>query len=204
MKKTLTINLAGIVYHVDEDAYRKLKQYLEALEKKFRQEPDVKDLIADIETRIAELLTERLGNKRQVVIMDDINFVIQTLGDPDVISDEDNSSNYSSETHWKTSQKKYRRMYRDPDSRIIGGVCSGLAAYWNMDPTIIRVIFVVLVLVGGSGLLIYLILWMVMPEAQTTAQKLEMRGEAVTIDNIKDFIREEFEQVKKNFKGDRK
>ena len=204
MKKTLTINLAGIVYHVDEDAYKKLKQYLEALEKKFKQEPDVKDLIADIEARIAELLSERLGSKRQVVIMDDINYIIQTLGDPDVISDEDNSSNYSSESSWKTTQKKYRRMYRDPDARVIGGVCSGLAAYWNMDPTIVRVIFIVLVMVGGSGLLIYLILWMVMPEAQTTAQKLEMRGEAVTIDNIKDFIREEFEQVKKNFKSDRK
>jgi phage shock protein PspC (stress-responsive transcriptional regulator) len=95
-------------------------------------------------------------------------------------------------------------MYRDPDNRVIGGVCSGLAAYWNMDPAIIRVVFIVLVLIGGSGLLVYLILWIVMPEAQTTAQKLEMRGEAVTIDNIKDFFRDEFEQVKKNFKSDKK
>lgn len=201
MKKTLTINLAGMVYHIDEDAFQKLKRYLEALEKKFRQEPDVKELIADIEARIAELLNERMGNRKQVVTLDDVTAIIAILGDPEVISEGENNYNYSESTSTKST---YRRMYRDPDNRIIGGVCTGLAAYWNMDPTILRVVFIVLVIVGGSGLLVYLILWIVMPEAQTTAQKLEMRGEAVTIDNIKDFIRDEFEQVKKNFKNDKK
>jgi phage shock protein PspC (stress-responsive transcriptional regulator) len=201
MKKTLTINLAGMVYHIDEDAFQKLKAYLDALHKKFRLEPDVKELIADIEARIAELLSERLGNRRQVVTLDDVQNVITILGDPEEISDEERTYAY---TRQESTRRTYRRMYRDPDHRIIGGVCSGLAAYWNMDPAIIRVVFVVLVLVGGSGLLIYLILWLVMPEAQTTAQKLEMRGEAVTIDSMKDFIREEFENVKKNFKNNKK
>jgi phage shock protein PspC (stress-responsive transcriptional regulator) len=201
MKKTLTINLAGMVYHIDEDAFQKLKRYLEALEKKFRQEPDVKELIADIEARIAELLNERMGNRKQVVTLDDVTAIITILGDPEVISEGENNYNYSEPT---SSKSTYRRMYRDPDNRIIGGVCTGLAAYWNMDPTILRVVFIVLVIIGGSGLLVYLILWIVMPEAQTTGQKLEMRGEAVTIDNIKDFIRDEFEQVKKNFKNDKK
>lgn len=201
MKKTLTINLAGMVYHIDEDAFQKLKAYLDTLERKFRQEPDVKELIADIEARIAELLSERMGNKKQVVTVDDVVAIISILGDPEVISDDENTYQYTGRT---TSKGRYRRMYRDPDSRVIGGVCSGLAAYWNMDPAIVRVVFIVLVIIGGSGLLIYLILWIVMPEAQTTAQKLEMRGEAVTIDNIKDFIRDEFEQVKKNFKSDKK
>jgi phage shock protein PspC (stress-responsive transcriptional regulator) len=201
MKKTLTINLAGMVYHIDEDAFQKLKKYLEALERKFRQEPDVKELIADIEARIAELLNERMGNRKQVVTLDDVTAIITILGDPEVISEGENNFHYTEPT---STKRTYRRMYRDPDNRIIGGVCTGLAAYWNMDPTILRVAFIVLVMVGGSGLLIYLILWIIMPEAQTTAQKLEMRGEAVTIDNIKDFIRDEFEQVKKNFKNDKK
>lgn len=205
MKKTLTINLAGMVYHIDDDAFQRLKNYLDILEQKFRKEPDVNELISDIESRIAELLSERLGNTRQVVTNDDIGYVIGILGEPEVISDEQKSSEstYSSGT-WKQTKQTYRRMYRDPDSRVLGGVCSGLAAYWNIDPTIIRVIIIVLFLVGGSGLLIYLILWIVMPEAQTTAQKLEMRGEAVTVDSIKDFIRDEFEQVKNNFKSSKK
>lgn len=199
MKKTLTINLAGMVYHIDEDAFQKLKGYLDTLEKKFRQEPDVKELIADIEARIAELLTERMGNRKQVVTLDDVTAIITILGDPEVISEGESNYEYSE----PSAKSTYRRMYRDPDNRVIGGVCTGLAAYWNIDPVIIRVIFIALIIVG-AGLVIYLVLWIVMPEAQTTAQKLEMRGEAVTIDNIKDFIRDEFEQVKKNFKNGKK
>jgi phage shock protein PspC (stress-responsive transcriptional regulator) len=198
MKKTLTINLAGIVYHIDDDAYAKLKDYLDALEKQFKGEHDVAELISDIEARISELLTERLGSKRQVVIISDIDFIIETLGAPEAILNE--GETYTSSGH-NSSGKNYRRMYRDPDNRIIGGVSSGLAAYWNIDPVILRVIFVVLVFAGLSGLLVYIILWIVMPEAATTAQKLEMRGEAVTVENIKKFIKEEFEQVKKNIKN---
>jgi phage shock protein PspC (stress-responsive transcriptional regulator) len=197
MKKTFTINLAGAVYHIDEDAYASLKNYLDALENKFRQEPDVKDLISDIEARISELLTEKLGNKRQVVIQSDIDYLIETLGSPDIISGDESGSTAEGA---KTFTHKYRRMYRDPDNRMIGGVCSGLSAYWNIDQVILRVIFVVLVFAGFSGALIYIILWIVMPEALTTAQKLEMRGEAVTIENIKKLIKDEFEQVKSSFK----
>lgn len=201
MKKTLTINLAGSVYHIDEDAFQKLKKYLDTLERKFKQESDVKEIISDIEARIAELFSDRLGSNKEVVTMDDVEHVISILGDPEVITDEENGFTYQSEPRAK---KTYRRMYRDPDNRVIGGVCSGLAAYWNMDPIIVRVIFIVLALFGLSGLFIYLILWVIMPEAQTTAQKLEMRGEAVTVDSIKDFIRDEFEQVKNNFKSNKK
>jgi phage shock protein PspC (stress-responsive transcriptional regulator) len=197
MKKTLTINLAGAVYHIDEDAYSSLKNYIDALENKFRQEPDVKDLIADIEARISEVLSERLGNKRHVVINSDIDFIIETLGSPEVISDTEPEPNSGDE---KWNKHSSRRMYRDPDHRMIGGVCAGLATYWNIDPVILRVIFVILVFAGFSGVLIYIIFWIVMPEAITTAQKLEMRGEAVTIENIKNSIKNEFEQVKNNFK----
>ncbi len=200
MKKTLTINLGGIVFHIDEDAYEKLQQYLDTLSNKLSAESDSKEIISDIETRMSELLNIRLGNKRQVVSMEDISYLIEILGDPDVISNDEEKHD---KKYTQPLGRQHRRIYRDSENRVLGGVCAGLAAYWDIDPVIIRVVFIVLVLLGGSGVLIYLILWLIIPEAQTTAQKLEMRGETVTIDSIKDFIKQEFEQVKKNFKKDK-
>ncbi len=92
-----------------------------------------------------------------------------------------------------------RRIYRDPDDRMIGGVCAGLAAYTNIDPVIMRLIFVVLLFMG-IGALAYIILWIVVPEARTTAQKLEMRGDSVNASNIGNFFKDEFESVKKSFR----
>ncbi|HRR92978.1 MAG TPA: PspC domain-containing protein, partial [Bacteroidales bacterium] len=97
----------------------------------------------------------------------------------------------------RDSSSSYHRMYRDPDNRMIGGVCAGIAAYWHIEPLVIRIIFLALVFAGGLGLLIYLILWIVLPEARTTAQKIEMRGEPVDIHNIKESVKREFEQVRK-------
>jgi len=195
MKRTLSINLAGYVYHIDDDAYAKFNQYLAQLEKNLKSENDRQDILADIEARISELLNERLGTKRQVVTIEDINFIIAIMGEPDIITGDGSKS----ESHEAFGKYRYRRMYRDPGNRILGGVCSGLAAYWNLDPLIIRTVFVVFFILGGSGLIIYLILWIIIPEAQTTAQKLEMRGEAVTVGSIKDFIKKEFENMKHNF-----
>jgi phage shock protein PspC (stress-responsive transcriptional regulator) len=197
MKKTLTINLAGIVYHIDDDAYNRLKTFLSALDKKLKDDTNKKEIISDIEARISELLNERLSANKQVVIIADIEHVISIIGDPEEIFEE---ADTQSSRRYKSYNRNYRRMYRDPDNRMIGGVCSGLAAYWHLDPTIVRVIFLVLLIFGGSGLIIYLILLIVLPEAQTTAQKLEMRGEPVTVENIKKFFSDEFENVKNSFK----
>jgi phage shock protein PspC (stress-responsive transcriptional regulator) len=91
-------------------------------------------------------------------------------------------------------------MYRDTDNRIIGGVCAGMGAYWDLDPLIIRIIFIALILAGGLGVFIYLILYIVLPEARTTAQKIEMKGNPVNIHNIKDSVKKEFDTVRKNMK----
>ncbi|MBN2350904.1 MAG: PspC domain-containing protein [Bacteroidales bacterium] len=201
MKKTLTINLAGLVFNIDEDAYSKLKEYLETIEAQFSNEQDPKEIMTDIESRIAELLNSRKPDKQQAVTIEDINEIITIMGNPDEFADEEKSNGQT-----YTSRKGYRRMYRDPDSRIIGGVCSGLGAYWSIDPSIIRIVFVVLTIFGFAGVLIYLILWIVLPEANTVAQKLEMRGEPVNVNNIRDFFKEEFENVKRgmNFKSSKK
>lgn len=195
MKITVTINIGGLAFYIDEDAYSEMKRYLRSLELHFAKEESSAEIMADIETRIGELLKARIGDFKQVVTIDDVREVINTLGTPEDIGFEDTGTAYS-----RISSGTYHRMYRDPDERIIGGVCSGMAAYWRIDPWIMRVIFIVLALPGGLGILIYIVLWIVLPEARTTAQKIEMRGEPVNIHNIKDSVKEEFENVKKNMK----
>lgn len=194
MKKTVTINLAGRVYHIDEDAFILLTDYLNSIRKALEHTEGNREIYEDIEARIAELLNEKLRNNREVVIIEDIRDIIVIMGEPNDISGGSDSSEE------KKSYQSYRRMYRDPDNRMIGGVCSGMAAYWRIDPTLVRVIFVILAVFGMAGILIYLILWILLPEAHTVAQKLEMRGEPVNFSNIRDFFVNEFENVKRSFR----
>jgi phage shock protein PspC (stress-responsive transcriptional regulator) len=121
--------------------------------------------------------------------------VISVLGTPEDISDSDGPTSRE-----KFSSPGYHRMYRDPDNRIIGGVCSGMGAYWNIDPLIVRIIFIALILAGGIGAMVYLILYIVLPEAKTTAQKIEMKGDPVNIHNIKEAVKKEFDSVRKKMK----
>ncbi|MEA1886501.1 MAG: PspC domain-containing protein [Bacteroidota bacterium] len=190
MKITVSINIGGMAFHIDEDAYTELKIYLRSLDRYFAKEASSAEIMADIEARIADLLRSKINDYKQVVTLQDVREVINTLGTPEDISDDSGS------TYERLSGTAYRRMYRDPDNRIIGGVCSGMAAYWRIDPWIVRLIFIIISLPGGLGILIYLILWIVLPEAKTTAQKIEMKGDPVNIHNIKDSVRQEFDNVK--------
>lgn len=193
MKVTVNINLGGYAFNVDEDAYDRLRQYMKSLEKEFSGESSAAEIMTDIEGRIAELFRAKLSGYKQVITMKDVEEVMAILGAPEVIS---GSSSGSGTTEERTGRSP-RRIYRDPDGRIIGGVCAGLGAYFDWDPLIWRVIFGALVIAGGFGIALYLILWIIVPEAKTTAQKLEMRGDPVTIENIKDSVKQEFDTVKK-------
>ncbi len=195
MKITVSINLGGYSFNIDEDAYAELKRYLKNLEIHFAQEESSVEILSDIESRIAELFRSRLTAYKQVISMDDVQHAISVLGTPEDISDDEGASSRN-----KFSSPGYHRMYRDPDNRIIGGVCSGMGAYWAIDPLVIRIIFVALVFAGGLGLLVYLILYVVLPEAKTTAQKIEMKGNPVNIHNIKDSVKNEFDNVRKKMK----
>jgi phage shock protein PspC (stress-responsive transcriptional regulator) len=195
MKITLSINLGGYSFNIDEDAYAELKRYLRNLELHFASEESSSEILSDIEARMAELFRTKLTAYKQVITIDDVRQAISVMGTPEDISDNDGKS-----AGEKFSSPGYHRMYRDPDNRIIGGVCSGMAAYWDIDPIITRVIFVALILAGGIGVLIYLILYIVLPEARTTAQKIEMKGDPVNIHNIKDAVKKEFDTVRKNMK----
>lgn len=198
MKKTFSVNLGNLVYNIDEDAYLLLKEYLDRIEAYFQDEKDQEDILNDIEGRISELFSENLGTSKQVVTLKDVEKVISIMGDPEEISG--GTEEKQKETFTETYYTRPKRLYRDPDNRIIGGVSGGLGAYLNTDPVIIRVLFVVLCLLGLSGLLIYIIMWIVVPEARTTAQKLEMRGDPVNVSNIGKFVKDEFESVKNSFR----
>jgi phage shock protein PspC (stress-responsive transcriptional regulator) len=195
MKITVSINLGGYSFNIDEDAYTELKSYLKNLELHFAGEESSSEILSDIETRMAELFRTKITTYKQVINIDDVRQVMSVLGTPEDISDNEGPS-----ARDKFSSPGYHRMYRDPDHRIIGGVCSGMGAYWDIDPVIMRVIFVALVLAGGIGVLVYLILYIVLPEAKTTAQKIEMKGNPVNIHNIKDSVKKEFDTVRKNMK----
>ena len=195
MKITVSINLGGYSFNIDEDAYAELKRYLKNLELHFAGEESSSEILSDIETRMAELFRTKITSYKQVINIEDVNQVISVLGTPEDISDTDGPTSRE-----KFSSPGYHRMYRDPDHRIIGGVCSGMGAYWNIDPVIVRIIFIALVLAGGVGVLVYLILYIVLPEAKTTAQKIEMKGDPVNIHNIKDSVKKEFDSVRKNMK----
>jgi phage shock protein PspC (stress-responsive transcriptional regulator) len=193
MKITLSVNLGGYSFNIDEDAYSELKRYLKNLEIHFADEESSAEILSDIESRMSELFRAKLTSYKQVITIEDVNNAISVLGTPEDISDHEGTS-----ARDKFSSPGYHRMYRDTDHRMIGGVCSGMGAYWNMDPWIVRLIFVVVTMLGGLGLLVYLILYIVLPEAKTTTQKIEMKGEPVNIHNIKDSVKKEFDEVRKN------
>jgi phage shock protein PspC (stress-responsive transcriptional regulator) len=195
MKITVSINLGGYSFNIDEDAYAELKRYLKNLELHFAGEESSSEILSDIETRMAEIFRTKITTYKQVINIDDVNQAISVLGTPEDISDNDGPT-----ARDKFSSPGYHRMYRDPDHRIIGGVCSGMGAYWDIDPVIVRIIFVALVLAGGIGALVYLILYIVLPEAKSTAQKIEMKGDPVNIHNIKESVKKEFDNVRRNMK----
>ncbi len=192
MKITVSINLGGYSFNIDEDAYTELKGYLKKLELHFAGEDSSTEILSDIETRMAELFRTKLTNYKQVINIEDAHQVIAVLGTPEDISDNERPT-----ARDKFSSPGYHRMYRDTDHRVIGGVCAGMAAYWDIELWIVRLIFFILAMMG-VGILIYLILYIVLPEAKTTTEKIEMKGNPVNIHNIKDSVKKEFDTVRKN------
>jgi len=198
MKKAIKINLSGIIFHIDEDAYEKLKSYLDTISRHFSNKQESKEIIDDIEARIAELFQEKITEETQVITLSLVNEVIDIMGNPEDIADSGDETEGQRTFHETYSRS--RRLFRDPENSVIGGVCGGLSAYFNVDPVIFRLLFVIFFFAGGASILVYVILWIVLPRAETAAQKLEMRGEKVNVSNIEKKIREEYDTVKDNVK----
>lgn len=212
MKKAIRIHISGYIFSIDEDAYSVLKEWLDSISTQYLKEEDGKEIINDVEMRVAELFKEKLGNEGAVSLIE-VNSVIKTMGqanefEEDTIIEDDFSKKENPKkqvlenpiiNNNKDTQKESRkRLYRDGENRVIAGVCSGLDKYLGIDVVFIRLAFI-LALFGGFGIVAYIILWAVIPEAKTVSQKLEMAGEPVNISNIEKAIKDEIEFFKEKF-----
>lgn len=186
MKKTFTANVSGSVFHIEEDAYERLQQYLSGIRKQFEGAGGREEIMADIEARIAELFHERLAGTREAVSLADVEHVIAVMGQPEDYSDPEQGDPPSPNATGASDQRGYKRFFRDPDDKWVGGVIGGLAAYIGMDPIWLRIIMIIFILAGwGVPILLYLLLWILVPKAESTADRLRMEGEPVTVDNLK-------------------
>lgn len=269
MKKNISINISGIIFHIDEDGFDRLKEYLDSINKYFSTFDDSNEIIADIESRIAEIFIEKLKDDKQVITNEDVSALVATMGsiqDFQAIEDESEEYDHTSDSSYYdsksepeagTTQKKKRlyrdnkrkliggvasgianyfsidpvwirlifivllfdvfitfsispltfiayiilwiavpgsdeleedksmkKLYRNPDGKVIGGVSQGIAKYLDIDITVVRVLFVLSIFLGGTGLLVYFVLWIILPEAKSITDKVQMEGEKVTLENI--------------------
>ncbi len=273
MKKNISINISGIIFHIEEDAYEQLRGYLQNISRYFASFEDSDEIVADIESRIAEIFLAKLSDEKQVITDEDVRSLIATMGDVkdfQAVEDEltgagqESSQNYSSSQQSYSSgtssagpapeserklfrddsrkiiggvcsglayyfsinpvwvrllavillvfygiglipyillwiflpgnselpeQKSYKKMYRDPDNRVLGGVSSGLASYFGVDTIVMQLLFVLLTVFGGFGIILYIVLWIILPEARTISEKMQMKGDPVTLSNIETSIK---------------
>lgn len=200
MNKTVNINLAGIFFHIDEDAYLKLQRYLDAIKRSFTDSQGRSEIISDIEARISELFSERIKNEKQVIGMKEVDEVIAIMGQPeDYLVDDEIFEDEPKSYAYKQPAKK---LFRDTDNSYIGGVSSGLGNYLGIDAVWVRLLWILLTIAsGGTFAFVYILFWILVPEAVTTADKLMMKGEPVNISNIEKKIKKGFEDVSETVKN---
>ncbi|WP_017260085.1 PspC domain-containing protein [Pedobacter arcticus] len=201
MNKTIIINISGVIFHIEEDAYQLLKSYMDDIKRHFASYKDSFEIVSDIESRVAEMFSEQLlADKKQVIVITDVTEVTTRMGKPaDFETEEDNENASNHEP--ATSTKK---LFRDTEDRFIGGVCSGIGHYFGIEAKWVRVSFIVLLIFFGFSILPYILFWIVMPRAITRAEKMEMKGEKINLQSFQKNIEEELNAVKENFKNARK
>ena len=192
MNKTIIININGIVFHIEEDAYEILKNYMTNIKRHFSNSDDSLEITTDIENRIAEMFSEILIRDNKQVIVDlDVQSVIEQMGTVEefdaVYEDSDNAYTYNTGA---------RRLFRDPDDHLVSGVCAGIANYFNIQPIWIRLAFALSFFFAGSGLLLYIILWIVIPKPASRADRMAMKGEKLNLQGFKNNLQEELSSVK--------
>ncbi len=226
MNKTISVNISGRYFHIDESAFKRLDEYLTTLKSHFQKEEGGEEVIQDVEQRVSELFSERLTKIREVVNISDVEHVMSKLGTPEDFGVNDNEEaeeepaftkkeDFEKETTYDAkvmssvkSEKKSKTIFRDGDSRIIGGICSGLSHYFGIDKLFMRIAFLILTFAGiGFTIPVYIILWAIIPKARSRADKLKMQGEMINLDNIEKKVKEEMGKVKskvKDFTNDSK
>lgn len=197
MEKTIIINIGNTIIHIEESAYELLKAYLNEVKQYFANHADDLEIVTDIENRIAELLTEQLEEqKKQVVDSANVNSVIVQMGR---VQDFDTAEEGEEEPVINsTYQHQYveKKLYRDMDDRVVAGVCAGIAHFVNADPKWIRLATLLISFVGGFGILVYALLWIIMPKAKSRVEKMEMKGEPANLQGFQKNLDEELQAVK--------
>jgi len=204
MNKTIIININGIIFHIEEDAYEVLQNYMTAVKRHFGYSTDSNEIVSDIENRIAEMFSERINQQKAVITMQDVNEITAQMGHISDFEDfeetgEGETIGNPSAAYQEQNYSDSRGLFRDPDDKLIGGVCSGLGHYFDIEAKWVRLALILLFLFAGTGLLLYIILWILMPLARTRADKMSMRGEAANLHNFKRNFDEEMEDLRKNF-----
>lgn len=204
MKKTVSVNIKGTNFLIEEDAYELLQDYLDRLTQALKNDEGNVDIIEDVELRIAEICSSKLSEIKTVIELKDIEEILSALGDPSDFVDEDAEPS-SQSTSNNDSKKAYpdydKRLFRDSESSYLGGVCSGLGNYFGIDPIIVRILFIIF---SGIGFPIYIILWIVVPKAESTIDKLRMKGHPITVESVKKEVNEAADNIKtgaKSFKN---
>ena len=202
MKKVVNASIGGRGFALDEDAYARLSAYFEHFRSRLSKDSQLSmgEVMSDLENRIAELFDQGIGGASyRVVDYDLVNKVVTQLGMPDGSAEpfaqgperntqgQEEKSAGADFSYAGSKGEAPKRLYRDPDNKAISGVCSGLAAFLNIDITIVRIIILLTILLWGSGLIVYFVLWIVVPLAKTPAQKCEMRGLEPTAENMSRF-----------------
>ncbi len=199
MNRTITSNIAGTVFHIDEDAFRKLEQYLNDIRSFYSGQEGEGEIVSGIEERIGDIFRAKVKGGQSIITMTDVDSVISVMGRPEAFEG-DEEADATERKSKKQDSKNAKRLFRDPDNRVLGGVCSGVSHYLGIhDPVWFRLAFLLSFIFAGTGLLLYIILWIVIPSAKTPAEKLEMRGEHVTVDNISRTVNEELEGLRKKW-----
>ena len=268
MKKNISINISGIIFHIEEDGYETLRNYLDSINRYFSSYDDSKEIISDIENRIAEIFLSKLTDGKQIINSEDVDSLITTMGSiQDFEAIEEPTDQHQRERQQSTTgsteepkklfrdnkrkvvggvasglanyfgidplwirlilvvgvlgldvflwgaasgffligyiifwivvpgsdtleeDKEVKKLFRNPEDRVIAGVASGIGAYFGTEVTVIRLLFVLTFFFGGAGLLIYLIMWIITPEAKSITDKMQMQGESVTLSNIESNIK---------------
>jgi len=201
MNKTVTVNISGYIFNIEEEAYNALVIYLGKLKAAFHGMEGADEIVADIESRIAELFQKKLNEKKQVITSSDVDEIVAIMGAPEDYTDEEPIMDEPNSDKEDGSRNPNRRVFRDPDDHVLGGVCSGISHYFGIDPLWIRLAFVLTTIVFGTGIMAYIILWIIIPEASSTAEKIQMKGQDVNVENIRRTVNESAEKLKSKVSG---
>ena len=186
MKKTVNAGIGGRSFTLDEDAYNRLDAYLKAFKARLKEVP-VTEVMDDLESRIAELFLQKVGSGSRVVDINLVEEVIRQLGMPDGSAVPGDGGPASASASY--APQAPRKIYRDPYDARVAGVCSGLALYFDIDITLVRILMLVAIFAGTAGFWIYVVLWIVVPKAETPAQQCELRGITPSAENMAKFSR---------------